>query len=133
MKYCISLMVVLYLALFCYNTAGAVESTAVEASFKVFCDERIEFLKAAQSPQVGYARERTAFVAQYTDFGKEYDFSVKKTKYKTSPYIGILKYKEKKYISTANTRQKARKGPFTCTTVCPVTEIFVYHEGKWQE
>ncbi len=102
----------------------------VEQSFRSFCRKRIQSLQSTLAKRVA-RNEKNAYTAFYTAYSPEYSVEVQKTDSQTSPYIGILKYTEKSYSRSATTRAEAFEGPFTCQSVCPVTEIFVYSKGKW--
>ncbi|XPV76747.1 MAG: hypothetical protein ACNI27_02175 [Desulfovibrio sp.] len=58
--------------------------------------------------------------------------TVKPTKSKKIPFLGILRYTESVYVSAADSRATAKKGPYSCDKQVRVTEIFNYSNGRWQ-
>jgi hypothetical protein len=124
--------VMLAVALLCCSTVFAAEEVQVEKSFKDFCKEWMSIIKKNKPNNVFCREDKGAYVAEYSSLGDAHDAKIKKTVNKKTPYIGILKYREKVFKNKAATRERAIAGPFTAASERNVTELFVFQEGKWQ-
>jgi len=122
----------LAVALLCCSTVFAAEEVQVEKSFKDFCKEWMSIIKKNKPNNVFCREDKGAYVAEYSSLGDAHDAKIKKTVNKKTPYIGILKYREKVFKNKAATRERAIAGPFTAASERNVTELFVFQEGKWQ-
>ncbi len=78
------------------------------------------------------AKENGRYVARYKAISKDVTIRLKHTESKTTPYVAVLKYSEDEYISTGNSAEKAKQGPFRLNDSRLVTEIFPYVHGKWR-
>lgn len=117
----------------CAVLYAADEAQEVEMSFQRF---------SHQWMQHHYNREKKAnlvckkvkdyFVAEYTGYSRSYSSKTKRTDYKETPYIGVLSYRELKYVNKAGTYEEAINGKFQLLQECPVTEIFSFSGGTWQ-
>ena len=123
--------VMLAVALVCCSTVAA-EEAQVEKSFKVFCKKWISIIKKNKPNNVFCREDKGAYVAEYSSMGDVHNATIKKTVNKKTPYIGILKYREKVFRNNAATCEKAIAGPFMAATERNVTELFVFQHGKWQ-
>ena len=74
---------------------------------------------------------KDGFVAEYRDLSDHHETQIKKTTNKRSPFIGILKYKELKYMNQAPTQDQAMAGPFKAVSEQSVTELFIYMNNRW--
>jgi len=117
--------------------ALAIEDADVEKAFVKFQREWIEKLnhhgkygrnhievKQAQDQKGGY-------IASYLELSDPFEYRVKKTGQKGSPYVGVMRYKRMEYSSTGKTREEASNGNFECKRQLTVTEIFRFSGGKW--
>ena len=64
--------------------------------------------------------------------GDEHNTAIKKTTNKKTPFVGILKYREKVFKCSAATCEGAIAGPFRVASERNVTELFIYQNGEWQ-
>jgi hypothetical protein len=71
------------------------------------------------------------FVGRYVCYGPECEFSVKETSSHETPFVGILRYREKHFLKKGETRQKTIQCPGMLTDNIPVTEIFRFTHSKW--
>jgi hypothetical protein len=124
--------VILAIALLCCSTVFAAGEIRVEKSFKDFCEKWISIIKKNKPNNVFCREDKGAYVAEYSVQGDTHDATIKKTDNKKTPYIGILKYREKVFRNKAATCKKAIAGPFTAAVERNVTELFVFKRGKWQ-
>jgi len=124
--------IMLAVALLCCSTVFAAEEAQVEKSFKVFCKKWIRIIKKNKPNNVFCREDNGAYVAEYSSMGDEHNATIKKTVNKKTPYIGILKYREKVFRNKAATCKKAIAGPFAAAVDRNVTELFVFQRGKWQ-
>jgi hypothetical protein len=124
--------VILTVALLCCSTVFAAEEVQVEKSFKDFCTEWMSIIKKNKPNNVFCREDKGSYVAEYSSLGDAHNATIKKTVNKKTPYIGILKYREKVFKNKAATRERAIAGPFTAASERNVTELFVFQEGKWQ-
>ncbi len=65
-------------------------------------------------------------VVTYRGFGDDYKIELRPTGHPTSPFIGILRYKEHVY-----TCRQAGDRDCSVASSLPVTEIFRYQAGRW--
>ncbi len=109
------------------------ESRAILESFQRFCKKWfLEKQNICREKSISCKKTHTACVAEYTRSSGHYNAHIKKTKEQDAPYIGILKYRETLYNCTAQTCEEASAGPFTRLSEYPVSEIFLYRDGRWQ-
>ena len=112
----------------------AVEDNEVEVSFRQFSQK---WMNSLQEREEGNKKNLTCkkvknyYRVEYTGYSSAHSVTVKKTDYKKTPYIGILRYKEKKFVCHAITFEGALRGPFTVVYECPVTELFIFSDGEW--
>ena len=118
--------------LFCSTVLYAAEEVQVEKSFKDFCREWMSIIKKNKPGNVFCKQDKDCYVAEYSALGDSHDAKIKKTVNKKTPYIGILKYREKVFKNKAATRERAIAGPFTAASERNVTELFVFQNGQWQ-
>lgn len=125
--------VVLALLLLCcaVRLCEAAGAAGPQGAFERFCQNRIQCMQRSGTATVQCRKTGTGYTAEYAQTGTSFETQVKRTGRVATPYIGILKYREKNYVCTAATAAAARQGPFTCSSECPVTEIFIYKNGKW--
>jgi len=71
------------------------------------------------------------FVGRYVCYGPECEFSIKETRSPETPFVGILRYREKHFLKKGETRQKTIQSAGMLTEKIPVTEIFRFTHGKW--
>jgi hypothetical protein len=112
---------------------AASDSNKVEASFRTFCQKRLVSLRDSKNRNVQCAKRKDAFIAEYSRCSKDYSITVKEGNPKDSSYVGILKYKQEKFKSSGMTSDSAKNGTFQRTGGVPVTELFLYRNGRWQQ
>ena len=56
---------------------------------------------------------------------------IRPTSSKSVPYLGILKYKERRYERTADSATECMDGDFRQISIVAHTEIFNYQNGRW--
>jgi len=113
-------------------SAAYADESHVEKSFNDFCKEWMSILKKNKPNSKFCREEKGCYIAEYSFLSDEHMTTVKKTANKKTPYIGILKYREKVFKNQAATRERALAGPFTAASERNVTELFVFQNGKWQ-
>jgi len=118
--------------LLCCSTVFAVEDITVEQSFKSFCKNWVQILKKNKPGQVFCKESKEGYIAEYATMGDEHNTAIKKTTNKKTPFVGILKYREKVFKNSAATRERAIAGPFRVASERNVTELFIYQNGEWQ-
>jgi hypothetical protein len=118
--------------LICSSTVFAAEDVTVEQSFKSFCNNWVQILKKNKPSQVFCKESKEGYIAEYATMGDEHNTAIKKTTNKKTPFVGILKYREKVFKCSAATRERAIAGPFRVASERNVTELFIYQNGKWQ-
>ena len=72
-----------------------------------------------------------AYVARYSELTGPTAYEIKKTGQSKVPYIGVLHYEERSYLSKGKTPEEAGAGPFQCEKQTAITEIFRFSDGKW--
>lgn len=65
--------------------------------------------------------------ATYTGYAPEWKTEVHATGDSSSPYVGVLQYKEQLFTCADETTRKCSVSRST-----PVTEVFPYRNGKWK-
>jgi hypothetical protein len=118
--------------LICCSTVFAAEDVTVEQSFKSFCNNWVQILKKNKPGQVFCKESKEGYIAEYATMGDEHNTAIKKTTNKKTPFVGILKYREKVFKCSAATREGAIAGPFRVASERNVTELFIYQNGEWQ-
>jgi len=127
--------IILSVALFLLPIAYAMEEKEVEKSFHRFNQQWMKSLHEMEKrgrANLRCKKVKDQYITVYTGYSTTYSSTIKKTDYKESPYIGILNYREKKFISRARTFEEAIQGPFNLIDDYPVTEIFVFKNGRWR-
>ena len=130
-----SILLVIATLLSVHPIASATEESEVEVSFKSFNQKWMQYLydqEEREQRNISCKKVKEQYVAEYKAYSKDYSATIKKTQYQGTPYIGILSYREKKFVSQAATMEGAIRGPFNLMDECNVTEIFAYVNGKWQ-
>lgn len=113
----------------------AADEEEVRKAFEAFQNDWIA--KLSQHGEIGEDKIKVEkdpqgrYRASYRTIGKDRHSEVKATGDKNSPYVGVLKYEEKTFVSTGDTPELAKSGPFTCEKEVVVSEIFRYSKGKW--
>ncbi|MCU0572773.1 MAG: hypothetical protein MUF52_13950 [Syntrophobacteraceae bacterium] len=113
----------------------AADDEEVKKAFDVFQNDWIA--KLNQHGEVGEDKIKVErdpqgrYRASYRAIARDRQYEVKATGDKNSPYVGVLKYEEQTFVSTADTPELARLGPFACEKEVVISEIFRYSKGKW--
>lgn len=84
------------------------------------------YLKVEENPY-----RKGSYRASYKELGQILGSRVKKTGHNGTPYVGVMKYYEVIFVSTGETPEAAKQGPFAKESERTVTEIFRYAKGKW--
>ena len=92
----------------------------------------MQILKKNKPGQVFCKESKEGYIAEYATMGDEHNTAIKKTTNKKTPFVGILKYREKVFKCSAATRERAIAGPFRVASERNVTELFIYQNGEWQ-
>jgi len=129
---CALLLVVLPLLL-TRLPAYAVEPAEAERRFRPFCEYRIDALNRFAAAHVICTKRGSAFIGAYTKRSNIFEALVKKAGPAASSYVGILRYTQMQYECVASTPEGARQGPFSFVSETPVTELFLYRNGSWQD
>ncbi len=112
----------------------AMEEGRVELSFRQFSQKWMNSLQEREEKNkknLTCKKVKNYYRAEYMGYSRAHSVTVKKTDYKKTPYLGILSYKEKKFVCHAITFEGALRGPFTVVYECPVTELFIFSDGEW--
>lgn len=72
-----------------------------------------------------------SYVASYLVLTEPFEYRIKKTGQKASPYVGVIRYKKMTYASKGSTAEEASAGSFKCVHESIVTEIFRYSGDRW--
>ena len=72
-------------------------------------------------------RQGSRSVATYTGYAPEWNVEVHATGDRTSPYVGVLHYREQVYVCRDQTTRQCDVARTT-----PVTEVFPYRDGSWK-
>jgi len=116
----------------CSLACATGEAADIETAFGSFGTQWIATLNASASKKISCQEVSGSYVAQYTSYTLPSEITVKHTGHAASPYVGVLKYEQQNCSCRAESSAMAMSGPFDCRTVCPVTAIFLYKDGKWQ-
>jgi len=117
--------------------ALATEDSDVEKAFVKFQHEWIEKLNhhgkyGKKNVEVKEDQDhKGVYVASYLELSDPFEYRVKKTGQKGSPYVGVMRYKRMTYSSSGKTPEEASNGNFECKRQLTVTEIFRFSGGKW--
>jgi len=112
--------------------AAASEQSRAEQSFSSFCKQWVDALNSYARSHIACTRQPDGrFVAEYTACGDDLDVQVKPAD-SGSSFVGMLRYREKKYQSSAQNREAALQGPLTVAAEANVTQLFLYRNGRWQ-
>jgi len=116
--------------------AAAIEDSDVEKAFVKFQQEWIEKLNqhgkyGKKHIEVKEDKDHKGYIASYLELSDPFEYRIKKTGQKGSPYVGVMRYKRMEYSSTGKTREEASNGQFQCKRQLTVTEIFRFSGGKW--
>ncbi len=71
------------------------------------------------------------FVAEYTGYLPYRYTTIKLTRSKATPFVGILTYYKKTMRSVGKTKRQAVNGLFKQVETSQVSEIFRYTKGEW--
>lgn len=124
--------IALLLSLCALSDAAASEQLKAEQSFSSFCKQWVDRLNTYARGHIACMRQPDGmFVAEYTASDDALDVQVKPTD-ASSCFVGTLRYREKKYRSSGQTREAALQGPFTVAAEANVTQLFLYRNGRWQ-
>ncbi|MFC1591796.1 hypothetical protein ACFL43_04675 [Thermodesulfobacteriota bacterium] len=104
----------------------------IENGFGSFCKSWIATKGSYARTNITCVRLGRQYVAEYTGYADDYEFSIRKTGSRHAPYIGILQYNEIQFQNAAPTADAAMHGPFQNLGSSFVTEIFTYTKGAWQ-
>jgi len=127
---CLWITTVIFFLLSC--SCLAADEGEVELSFEKFCVLWIKSLNENFKTRLSCKKFEDTYIAQYTSCSKQFNTLIKKNKSAPRSYIGILKYKELLFTSNAPTFERAMLGPFVSAGEYPVTELFLYKNGRWQ-
>jgi len=58
-------------------------------------------------------------------------FKVRRSQSKSTPFVGVLSYREQVYESIARTPELFQDAPFDVVEIIPNRHIFSYRKGKW--
>jgi len=127
--------IVLSLSLVCLlPLTHAMEEKEIESSFQHFNQQWMQFLynlEKKEKENLICKKVKNYYITEYTGYSRTYSSTIKKTEYEKTPYIGVLKYMEKRFASRARTIEETINGPFHLIYEYPVTEIFIFSNGEW--
>lgn len=111
--------------------ARAADLTQAETVFRDFCKMLIDTKSAHSKANIMSTHTESGFVAKYKTISPDFEVEVKRNGNVYRSYIGILTYRETKFLSLGDTHDCAVNGLFNRAYDYPVTEIFLYMNGEW--
>lgn len=120
------------------SSAFAVDDSAdVEKAFVKFQHEWIQKLNrygnyGKKHVEVKEDKDHQGvYIASYLELSDPFEYRIKQTGQKGSPYVGVIRYRKMTYASRGKTPEEASAGNYKCEHQSIVTEIFRYSGGKW--
>ena len=112
--------------------AAASDQLSVDKRFESFCREWLQTVNNFAAKKMQYKKVDQGFIAEYDGYSDTLSTRVKIADPAKKTYVGILTYNEVKFQHHGQTLDAAKQGPFDVVTQSPVTAIFMYRNGEWQ-
>jgi hypothetical protein len=113
------------------DAAPSKEALKVGRTFKDFCNRWIGNKNDYSIKNVRTKKAGSGNVKEYSQCGDAYELRVKKAE-NSHVYVGTLKYIEKVFRTDTGTSGKSKPEAFVVAQEVPVTEFFMYIDGKWR-
>lgn len=110
--------------------APSKEACQVRRQFYDFCNNWIGSKNNYAIKNVQIKRTGTCSVKEYSQCGDAYELRITKAPGSTV-YVGTLKYVEKVFQADAGASDKGKPERFAVAREVPVTEFFMFKDGKW--
>ena len=107
------------------------ETLRVGSNFKDFCNSWIGNKNDYALKNVRIKKAGSCNVKEYSQCSDAYELRVTKAE-NSHVYVGTLKYIEKVFRTDADTSGKGMPETFAVAQEVPVTEFFMYIDGKWR-
>ena len=114
------------------GAVAASDQPAVDKRFESFCQEWLQTVNNFAAKKMQYRKAPEGFIAEYDGFSDTLSTRVKIADPVKKTYVGILTYNEVKFQHHGQTPDAAKQGPFDVVSQSPVTAIFMYRNGEWQ-
>jgi hypothetical protein len=112
--------------------AAASDQPAVDKRFESFCKEWLQTVNNYAARKMQFKKVDQGFIAEYDGYSETLSTRVKIADPAKKTYVGILTYNEVKLQHHGQTPDAAKQGPFDVVSQSPVTAIFMYRNGEWQ-
>ena len=110
--------------------APSKEACKVRRQFYDFCNNWIGSKNNYSLKNVQTKTTGNSCVKEYSQCGDAYELRITKAPGSTV-YVGTLKYVEKVFQADAGTSSKGKPENFAVAREVPVTEFFMFKDGKW--
>ena len=112
------------------SKAPSKEALSVGKGFKDFCSRWIGSKNGFAMKSAGNKTNGSTIIKEYSQCGDAYELRITKAK-GSNVYVGTLKYIEKVFRAPDGQPGKAGSAPFAVAKEVPVTEFFMFKNGKW--
>jgi len=113
------------------DAAPSKEALKVGRNFKDFCSRWIGNKNDYARKNKRTKKAGSCNVKEYSQCSDAYELRVTKAE-NSHVYVGTLKYIEKVFRTEAETSGKSKPEAFALAAQVPVTEFFMYIDGKWR-
>jgi hypothetical protein len=114
------------------GAAGAADQPSVDKRFESFCREWLHIVNNFAAKKMQFKKVDRGFIAEYDGYSDTLSTRVKIADPVKKTYVGILTYNEVRFQHHGQTPDAAKQGPFDVVSQSPVTAIFMYRNGEWQ-
>ena len=114
------------------GAVAASEQPGIDMRFESFCKEWLKTVNNFAAKKMQYKKVDRGFIAEYDGYSDTLSTKVKIADPAKKTYVGILSYNEVKFQHHGQTPDAAKQGPFDVVSQSPVTAIFMYRNGEWQ-
>ena len=113
------------------DAAPSKETLRVGQNFKDFCNSWIGNKNSYSLKNVRVKTTNSCNVKEYSQCSDAYELKVTKSE-NSHVYVGTLKYIEKVFRTDAGASGRGKPESFAVAQEVPVTEFFMYIDGKWR-
>jgi hypothetical protein len=113
------------------DAAPSKEALKVGRTFKDFCNSWIGNKNDYSIKNVRTKKAGSSNFKEYSQCGDAYELRVTKAE-NSHVYVGTLKYIEKVFRTDTGASGKSKPSAFALAAQVPVTEFFMYIDGKWR-
>jgi hypothetical protein len=114
------------------GAVAASDQPGVDKRFEAFCKDWLKTVNNFAAKKMQYKKVDRGFIAEYDGYSDTVSTRVKIADPVKKTYVGILTYNEVKFQNHGQTPDAAKQGPFDVVSQSPVTAIFMYRNGEWQ-